>query len=458
MQDANQTDPVAGEAAPHEALLYRAQEGFLQGTLPYIRAGIRSAEPVVVAVAQEKIAALKSALGEDQDRVTFFDMSRLGANPARIIPAYLRFIALNGGGGRRLRGVGEPVWAGRPVAELDECRRHEALLNLVIARHPELRFLCPYDLEQLAPDEFNVAARTHPFMRGSDGGRQPSSEYPGLTSVGWPFGGGLPPPESEVEERGFGPGEVREVRAFAAAGAARAGLPAARRADLEWAVAELAENSLRHGGGRGRVRLWCEGGQIVCEVQDQGRIDNPLAGREPPLSGDGVGRGLWLVNQLCDLVRIRRDERGTTVRVHLRRDATGREVGLVPLLGDQLLAALDRLNWAVWGRLSKSDRSLLLSLPQLAEAALMGVGPVEAGPHPDGTAGEKGARMPEGAVRELLSAGLVLVREDGRLFLTEHGRRIRRTILEERRRVAQAWLERVPGEQLRQLLSAVGAG
>jgi hypothetical protein len=29
------------------------------------------------------------------------------------------------------------------------------------------------------------------------------------------------------------------------------------------------------------------------------------------------GRGLWLVNQLCDLVQIRSGPSGTTIRVHM---------------------------------------------------------------------------------------------------------------------------------------------
>jgi hypothetical protein len=30
------------------------------------------------------------------------------------------------------------------------------------------------------------------------------------------------------------------------------------------------------------------------------------------------GRGLWLINQLCDLVELRSDGSGTTLRMHVR--------------------------------------------------------------------------------------------------------------------------------------------
>jgi anti-sigma regulatory factor (Ser/Thr protein kinase) len=84
------------------------------------------------------------------------------------------------------------------------------------------------------------------------------------------------------------------------------------------AVHELATNSLRHGGGRGTLRVWREPGALICEVSDRGRIDQPLVGRERPLGGQIGGRGLWLVNQVCDLVQIRCFPTGNAVRLHVR--------------------------------------------------------------------------------------------------------------------------------------------
>jgi hypothetical protein len=55
-------------------------------------------------------------------------------------------------------------------------------------------------------------------------------------------------------------------------------------------------------------------------VIDAGYIDQPLAGRECPRPGDATGRGLWLANQLCNLVQIRSSADGTTVRLHMRLD------------------------------------------------------------------------------------------------------------------------------------------
>jgi anti-sigma regulatory factor (Ser/Thr protein kinase) len=72
-----------------------------------------------------------------------------------------------------------------------------------------------------------------------------------------------------------------------------------------------------HGGGAGTLRLWREGGSLLAEVEDQGWIEEQLVGRlRPDIRREG-GRGLWLANQLCDLVQIRSGERGTVVRLHV---------------------------------------------------------------------------------------------------------------------------------------------
>lgn len=83
------------------------------------------------------------------------------------------------------------------------------------------------------------------------------------------------------------------------------------------AVHELAMNSLVHGGGRGVLRIWRDDDAVVCEVRDSGYIDDPGIGRRLPDPDCDSGRGLWIVNQLCDLVQIRSSAEGTTIRVHI---------------------------------------------------------------------------------------------------------------------------------------------
>ena len=57
---------------------------------------------------------------------------------------------------------------------------------------------------------------------------------------------------------------------------------------------------------------------MVCEVRDRGRIEEPLVGRRRPEPGARGGHGLWMANQLCDLVQLRSRRSGTSVRLHMR--------------------------------------------------------------------------------------------------------------------------------------------
>jgi hypothetical protein len=68
------------------------------------------------------------------------------------------------------------------------------------------------------------------------------------------------------------------------------------------------------------VSIWVEDGHVVCQISDGGHIKNPLVGRVPPDLNDATGgRGLLLVNQLCDLVRVHTRPGATTIRIHVCR-------------------------------------------------------------------------------------------------------------------------------------------
>jgi anti-sigma regulatory factor (Ser/Thr protein kinase) len=113
---------------------------------------------------------------------------------------------------------------------------------------------------------------------------------------------------------------LTSVRDFTATRALRAGLPPHRVEDLVIAIAELAANTLAHTSGPGELTFWDTADEVVCQVQDQGEISDPLAGKiRPAPDAPGGGRGLWLVHEVCDQVEIRTGQPGTTVRVHMRR-------------------------------------------------------------------------------------------------------------------------------------------
>jgi anti-sigma regulatory factor (Ser/Thr protein kinase) len=305
-------------AFSHEALLYAGEEEFLAATVPFVREGAAVGEPTLVVVGAAKLDGLRAELNGGGELVLFADMAEIGANPARIISAWQAFVAAHAVRGRAVRGIGEPIWPGRSVAELVECQRHESLLNLAFAGAPAWRLLCPYDVDALEESVIDEALRSHPAVLES-GVRRESESYRGLDAIAAPFDHPLPDRPTFARDVPFEAASLGAVRRLVYRSAAQAGLHTARRHDLVLAVSEVAANSIRHGGGEGVLRIWEEADTVVCEVQDAGRIDEPLAGRERPAIGQQDGRGLWIANQLCELVQVRSFATGTTVRLHMRR-------------------------------------------------------------------------------------------------------------------------------------------
>ena len=298
----------------HEAFLYRGDDGFLAGTVPFVRDGIAAGEPVMVAVIERRWALLRDALGVDAKHVDFVDMAELGHNPARIIPGWRSFVDGRCRDEQPVRGVGEPIWSGRRDAEVVECQLHEALLNLALAPDTPLWLRCPYDVDALAPPVVEEAHRSHPILVDTDG-YTGSLSYGGAYHVGEVFGRELPAPGVPTNRLVFGADELHEVRKLVTSHAGAAGLDPERVWELGLAVHEVATNSVKHGGGSGSLRVWFETGSLVCEVRDTGRLDDPLAGRHRPVPTEPDGRGLWMANQLCDLVQVRSTAHGTVVRM-----------------------------------------------------------------------------------------------------------------------------------------------
>lgn len=295
----------------HQALIYEGADEYLAGTIPFLRAALDADEPALVAVRRGQAELLEGELGREAGRVRFLPIEEAGRNPALIVSLWRDFV--DESGGRAVRGISEPVWPERSAAALDECHRHEALLNRAFAPAPAWSLLCPYDARALADDELEIAARTHELI-SREGRTETSAAFDPAPDC---LAGGLPPPAARPDIFSFGLEELAGVRRRVAAAGEGAGLGPRGIADLVTAVSELAANSVMHGGGTGTLRLWGEDGSLLAEVEDAGRIEEPLVGRlRPGITQEG-GRGLWLANQLCDLVQIRSGGSGTVVRLHV---------------------------------------------------------------------------------------------------------------------------------------------
>jgi anti-sigma regulatory factor (Ser/Thr protein kinase) len=303
----------------HRVLFYDDEDEFLAGTVPLLRDGLEAGEPSLVAVRRGHSELLRGELGDDAEWVEFVDMEVVGRNPARIIPVWRDFL-VRAGAGEAVRGIGEPIWPGRDTAELEECRRHEQLLNLAFGRGREWLLLCPYDSAGLDDGVLETAyeSHSHAICHGTQ------IESPDRAGNGHgngngyaPFGGMLQPPPGEAIAVEFTRDELSAVRQLVGRETTAASLSAERGTDLVVAVSELAANSVLHGGGHGTLHVWRERGALLVEVRDRGTIEQPLVGRlRPGLEQEG-GRGLWMVNQLCDLVQIRSSPNGSGVRLRM---------------------------------------------------------------------------------------------------------------------------------------------
>ena len=297
----------------HEALLYSGMAEFVTAATSFIRRAIRAGDPILVVVSKAKIDRISRQLGPEAAAVTFADMADVGDNPARIIAAWQAFLQAHEGASQ-LWGIGEPIYPERSPTELAECQLHEALLNVAFDAATPFWLLCPYDLEALTADVIDEAHRTHPFVaHGED--RQACRTFRPVDLAG-PFARPLPARPSDAACMYFESGVLHYLRIFVTQHAIRVGLPGPALEAMVMAVNEVATNTIRHGGGQGELRVWSEGPSLVCEVSDRGHLISPLAGRVPPTLDDGSPGGLWLANQLCDLVQIFSSADGTVVRLH----------------------------------------------------------------------------------------------------------------------------------------------
>ena len=122
------------------------------------------------------------------------------------------------------------------------------------------------------------------------------------------------PPDAEAMRYAVA-GDLTAVRSFVADRAAALGLSRERAPLLTVAISELTTNTLQHTSGGGQVWVWADGDQLVCDVVDQGPLRT--FGREMPASDAVRGRGLAIVERICDDVAVFAVTGGTLVRVRL---------------------------------------------------------------------------------------------------------------------------------------------
>ena len=107
------------------------------------------------------------------------------------------------------------------------------------------------------------------------------------------------------------------------------------------AAHELAANAVRHGAGRGRLRLRADGAFLYCQASDDGParlVDQQPAGTASWRREHG--HGLWLVDQVADQFSIDHGPAGTTVTAAFALCSPPGPDQLVPSSGERPPAVL----------------------------------------------------------------------------------------------------------------------
>ena len=296
----------------HEAVLDDGERSYLDRLLPFLR-GARSREPMLVAVAPREDPARWPMPAAPTRPITFVADGRARPQPGAHHPG-LADVRRRARRPAPVRGIGEPIWAGRSQASwtsatsTSRCSTSPSPTAVVPAAVPVRH-------ERAARAVLAAGARRAIRALDEHGATDASDHYHPRLADRQPDG--VP---GEARRLAFDGPALAPVRRTVAEIGARA---RHRRRKVEAcviAVNEIAANSVRHGGGRGELHVWHEDDALVCEVRDAGCITDPLAGRHIPTIEQLGGRGLWMVNQLCDLVQIRTPPHApvNTVRVWAR--------------------------------------------------------------------------------------------------------------------------------------------
>jgi hypothetical protein len=192
---------------------------------------------------------------------------------------------------------------------LAEAQLHEALLNVAVHPDTPMWLRCPYDVGALSEAEVTEAARSHPILVES-GDLRGSRSYGGMQHVEDLLAAELPEPATTVDGIAL-PAGGSAVATLVNAHAAAADLDQEKAWALSLAVREVAASAVPGC----TLRVWAEPAALVCEVRDPDPVADPMAGRVQPRDAEPDERGLWLANQMCDLVQVRSTPEGSTIRI-----------------------------------------------------------------------------------------------------------------------------------------------
>ncbi len=289
----------------HEPVPFSTAAALAARLAPIVDDAVVAKEPVLAVVDDAVRDELRTALNGSASGVEFADPVRVHGVPAFTVAVrWARTCRRVDRSGARALVVGQQV----PGPDVGHWARLCIGLGVATAGLP-ITVLCPY------PDGEAARSRIRTTHLLSGGAPDPHCR-PADALAAYP----APPPADlglPTTELAVRPAGLTDLRRLVTAVASRAGLAGDRVADVVLAVNELASNSVEHGPGTGRLRLWAGSGELVAEISDSGRMDVPFPGMTLPPPAGARGRGLWIASELCDILQIWSNDTGTIARVSI---------------------------------------------------------------------------------------------------------------------------------------------
>ena len=292
----------------HNALVYESDDEYVDASVTFLREGLEAGEAGAVAQTRDGISRMREALGDDADRVAFFDVSSVYTRPAHAVAQYYgTFLSLLREA-PAARAVAEGQF-GFTAADVREWTTYESITNVAYSHLP-VWVVCTYDARRVPDALLDAMWETHSDVLAdewctSDHFEDPRELVSRLT----------PAPELLSGLRSLPAArDVESFRESLARELGRENLPPDVAMNVLVAGTEIAANAIRYGGGIEDVRVGQVDERLVCEVVDRGSgFDDPLAGYLAPR--EGVGAGLWVARQLSWRLEAFQSPAGFSVRI-----------------------------------------------------------------------------------------------------------------------------------------------
>lgn len=322
-----------GSVFSHDVLIHGSDDQLLDTVVPFLEAGLDSAENAVVCCTPPTADLLRRELHGDP-KVAFLDHATTYSTPVGAIAAYQEIVdGFVQAGAQHVRAIGEATSEGSIDDRIDWAR-YEAVANRALEQYP-LSAICTYDRRVLSPDVLAYGRLTHPTLVD----RHRRTDNPDFLEPA-EFMRRTARTRAEPEESATPDLEVsplrglEDLRTQVEACLLATTTMTQEAADLLLAVNEMATNAIRHGWPPVSVRLWVRPDRLVCTVSDRGvGVTDPFAGYVWPGAHGRMphrGMGLWVARRLCDRVDLVTGPAGFTVRLVIERGHTTPHPGRHP--------------------------------------------------------------------------------------------------------------------------------